>query len=345
MISKKRILKVIDIVFWTIIIVNVIFEISKALITGDISFNTEIPNMLGIREYLIVGGGILFIFLFFTLMSLLKMFYLTIIYIGIRIAYKKYNKEKLDAIDFKNDSYYRDIISNYSPGVLSYIDDFKLDEKDIVATLLSLELKKKIKIEDKIRVVDEKEDNLEENEKYILDKIKNNKIRDINIIAFENKVISDCINNGLIEEKIDIKKKMIKKVLICIFIYALFIIGVNFLPEVFNEIQSYNWGIILLLVIVMFIIFLSMVIFPFTVIVYIKSYYFMNKLNPYIRNKKSKSINLKLEGLRKYIKDYSLLGQKEHKDIIIWDNYLIYSVMLGQNTEIVDEIMKKVKAM
>ena len=95
----------------------------------------------------------------------------------------------------------------------------------------------------------------------------------------------------------------------------------------------------------MIIIFFAMVIFPFTTIVYIRSYYFMNKLNPYIRNKKAKDINLKLEGLRNYIKDYSLLGQKDHKDIIIWDNYLIYSVMLGQNTEIVDEIMKKVNEM
>lgn len=343
MISKKRILRVIDIVFWTIIIVNVIFEISKALITGNISFDTEIPNMLGIREYLIVSVGMLFMFLFFTVVSLLKMFHLTIIYIGIRIAYKKYNREKLESIDFKNDSYYREIISKYSPGVLSYVDNFKLEEKDIVATLMSLELKKKIKIEDKIKLVDENEENLEENEKYILDKIKNNKIKDINILTFEKKVISDCINDGLLEEKTDIKKKIIKKILICVLIYALLIIGFNFLPMAFNNIQSDNW--IVLLLPAMIIIFFAMVIFPFTTIVYIRSYYFMNKLNPYIRNKKAKDINLKLEGLRNYIKDYSLLGQKDHKDIIIWDNYLIYSVMLGQNTEIVDEIMKKVNEM
>ena len=343
MISKKRILRVIDIVFWTIIIVNVIFEISKALITGNVSFDTEIPNMLGIREYLIVSVGMLFMFLFFTVVSLLKMFHLTIIYIGIRIAYKKYNREKLDSIDFKHDSYYREIISKYSPGVLSYVDDFKLEEKDIVATLMSLELKKKIKIEDKIKLVDENEENLEENEKYILDKIKNNKIKDINILTFEKKVISDCINDGLLEEKTDIKKKIIKKILICVLIYALLIIGFNFLPMAFNNIQSDNWIVVFLLA--MIIIFFAMVIFPFTTIVYIRSYYFMNKLNPYIRNKKAKDINSKLEGLRNYIKDYSLLGQKDHKDIIIWDNYLIYSVMLGQNTEIVDEIMKKVNEM
>ena len=35
-----------------------------------------------------------------------------------------WNKHKLEKIDFKNDSYYREIIKKYSPGVLSYIDNF-----------------------------------------------------------------------------------------------------------------------------------------------------------------------------------------------------------------------------
>ena len=300
------------------------------MITGDIDFGNSTPNMLGIKEYLIIIFFMLLMFLFYTIVSLLKMFYLTIIYVALKIAYRKYNKEKLDKIDFKNDSYYRDTITQYSPGVLSYIDDFKIDEKDIVATLMSLELKKKIKIEDKIKVIEENEENLEENEKYILDKIINNKVREINIMTFENKVISDCINDDLLEEKTDIKKKMIKKILICILIYVVVIIGFYALPVLLNGIQSENWVVILLLVTLMLITSLAMFIFPFTTIIYIKSYYFMNKLNPYVRNKKSKDINLKLEGLKKYIKDYSLLDQKEYKDMIMWENYLIYSVILGR---------------
>lgn len=345
MTNKKRVLRVLDIIFWIIIIVSALIEIGKALIAGNISFDNAIPNMFEIKEYLIIIFSILFLFLFYIVVSLLKMFYLTIIYIGIKIAYKKYNKEKLDEIDFKNNSYYREIIEKYSPGVLSYIDDFKIGEKDIVATLMSLELKKKIKIEDKIKVINENSEDLEENEKYILDKIKANKIRDINIITFEKKVISDCINDDLLEEKTDIKKKVIRKVVICILIYALVIIGFHFLPVAFNKIQSDNWAVILLFMVIILIIFLTMFIFPFTTIIYINSYYFMNKLNPYARNKKSKDINFKLEGLKKYIKEYSLLNQKEYKDIVMWENYLIYSVILEQNTEIVNEIMKKINEM
>ena len=64
--------------------------------------------------------------------------------------------------------------------------------------------------------------------------------------------------------------------------------------------------------------------------------------NPYIRNKKSKDINEKLEGLKNYIKDYSLLDEKTSDDITVWEDYLIYSVMFGQNKEVVKEIMEKI---
>lgn len=341
--KQKKMIKWIDITFWTIIIFNCIIEISKALKTGDINWDISMLNMLGIKEYLIMVILAFVIFLFFTVISLLKMYYLTIIYIGIRIAYRKYNKEKLDEIDFKNDSYYREIISNYSPGVLSYIDDFKLDEKDIVATLMSLELKQKIKIEDTINIIDESEENLEENEKYIFDSIKEHNLKDINFITFENKVINDCLNNNLLEEKKYIKKQIIRKILTCMCVYTLVIIGFLCFPFIFNKIQMDNDIIILLLFAVMLIIFFTMAIFPLSVGIYIKSYYFMNKLNPYVRNKKAKEINLKLEGLKKYIKEYTLLDRKKNKDIIMWEDYLIYSVILGQNTKIVDEIMKKIE--
>jgi len=184
--NKKIFITKVDVIFWGIIIVNAIIEISKSLINGDIGVDFTMINMFGIKEYLTLAGIILFLLCFYTILSLLKMFYLTILYVGIRIGYKKYFKEKLDKIDFKNDNYYREIISQYSPGVLSYIDDFKLDEKDIVATLMSLELKHKIKITDNnIEIIDSNEENLDENEKYILVNIENNKLNDISIETFE----------------------------------------------------------------------------------------------------------------------------------------------------------------
>lgn len=342
--SKKNFLAKIDIIFWGIIIINVIVEFSKSFIKGDLGIDISMIEMFGIKEYLMLAGIILFILFFLTIVSLLKMFYLTILYIGIKIGYKKYFKEKLDKIDFKNDNYYREIISQYSPGVLSYIDDFKLDEKDIVATLMSLELKHKIKISNNdIEVIEGDEEDLDENEKYILDNISNNKLKNIDIKIFEKKVINDCKNYNLLEEKKDVKKKIKRKVFACIIAYALISVAFYLFPEIVNKISGDNGIVILLLFAIMLIIFFVMAILPFSTFIYIKSYYIMTKIDPYVRNQSAKEINSKLEGLKKYIKEYSLLDKKEYKDIVIWENYLIYSVILGENTEIVNQVLEKIK--
>lgn len=308
---------------------------------GDINLDAiNTVESLGIKEYASICFFMLFVFSFYIVVSLLKSFYLTILYIGVRIAYKKYNKERLDKIDFKNNSYYRDIISKYSPAVLSYIDDFKLEEKDIVATLMSLELKQKLTIKDGIKIINDSEENLDENEKYIFKKLKNNTLKNINMLEFEEKVIKDCLDYNLLEENKDINKKIIKKVFFSVCIYILIVAGFFNFPTFYNNIPNKNIAILFLPV--MFILFFIMIILPFSTIVYIKSYYRMNKQNPYIRNKQARNINKKLEGLRNYMKDFSQLSKSQYNEIVLWEDYLIYSVILGQNSKIVKEIMKKI---
>lgn len=123
-------------------------------------------------------------------------------------------------------------------------------------------------------------------------------------------------------------------------VYILIVVGFFNFPTFYNNIPNKNIAILLLPVI--FILFLIMIILPFSTIVYIKSYYRMNKQNPYIRNKKARNINKNLEGLRKYVKDFSQLSESQYNEIILWEDYLIYSVILGQNSKIVKEIMKKI---
>ena len=316
-------------------------DMIHAIEIGDINLDAiNMVESLGIKEYASICFFMFFVFSFFIVVSLLKSFYLTILYIGVRIAYKRYSKEKLDKIDFQNNSYYRDIIFKYSPAVLSYIDDFKLEEKDIVATLMSLELKQKLSMKDQIKIINDSEENLDENEKYIFKKLKNNTLKNINMLEFEEKVIKDCLDYNLLEENKNINKKIIKKVIFRVCIYILIVVGFFNFPTFYNNIPNKNIAILLLPVI--FILFLIMIILPFSTIVYIKSYYRMNKQNPYIRNKKARNINKKLEGLRKYVKDFSQLSESQYNEIILWEDYLIYSVILGQNSKIVKEIMKKI---
>ena len=63
----------------------------------------------------------------------------------------------------------------------------------------------------------------------------------------------------------------------------------------------------------------------------------------YKRTQKGKEINKKLEGLKHYLKDYSLLSEREAKEIELWEDYLIYSVMFGQNKKVIEEYEKYIE--
>jgi len=320
--KKRNILKIIDIIFWSIIIIKIAFNIFKLIL--DINTNSPINNSI-----------LVFIAIIFNIIKSILSLYLVIgVYIGFKIAYKKYYKEKLDKIDFKNDTYYREIISKNSPGVLSYIDDFKLDEKDIVATLMSLELKQRIKIQNKIILINETVEGLDENEKYILDNIKNNTINSIDLTTFKSKVINDCLKSSLLVEK----RQKKNNILVCFIIYFLIIGGFTVLVNLFSNIQTDNGLVLLIFMLGLLVIGLVLAIYPFAAIIYLKSYNTMKNLNPYVRSKEAKDINSKLEGLKNYIKEYSLLKDKEYKDLIIWENYLVYSIILGNNTKIVKKV-------
>lgn len=337
MVSNKKILKIIDTIYWLIIMITVIIQCVNTVHIEEININ-EIKSANFI-QYMQLFIGILFIIIFEFFTAIINNFFITIIYLGIKIGYKKYNKEKLEKIDFKNDTYFRDIIPELSPAVLSYIDDFKLDEKDIVATLLELQLKRKININNKIEIRDSNEENLTENEKYVFQNLKNGTLKNINMAIFEQKVVLDCKQKELLMEKQNVKQEIIKKILVGVIMYVLIVIAFYQVPNIYNQLIGKNDNFIVLFFIVMLILFCTMVIYPGKTIIYIKTYYFMNKVNPYIRNKKAKELNSKLEGLKKYIKDYSSMDERKKEEINIWEDYLIYSVIFGENTQIVKDVL------
>ena len=51
--------------------------------------------------------------------------------------------------------------------------------------------------------------------------------------------------------------------------------------------------------------------------------------NKWVKTQKGYDIYTKVVGLKNYIKDYSLLTEKEIEEITIWEDYLIYSIVLN----------------
>lgn len=342
--KKIKFNQILDLVFWSIIIIMTFIE----LYNGGLK-NINISDLQSINfqeitalQYITIVLAIFFVILVSVIFSMFRVFYLTIIYFGVKIANKKYNIERIEKVDIKNDSYYRDILPKYSPAVLSYVDDFKINKEDIVATLLMLELKEKIKIKDEsVVLLDDTIEDLEENEKYILNKVKENTLKDINILEYVSIVREDALKKGLLQEKQGIKKNIKRKIIINIILYLFVMIGFSIIPN-FLIIASDNVAMILGFILLL-VFFALLVFMPYSTIVYISHYKMLNTLDPYIRNDEGKMINLKLEGLRKYLVDFSKIEEKTKEQLVLWEEYLVYSVILGVNTKVIEEVYNKIK--
>lgn len=75
--------------------------------------------------------------------------------------------------------------------------------------------------------------------------------------------------------------------------------------------------------------------------IYLFTYIMKSKMNNYIRTGKGEEINERLEGLKNYLNDYSLMHERDENSLNVWDDYLIYSVIFNQNTKIIKNIYDK----
>lgn len=145
------------------------------------------------------------------------------------------------------------------------------------------------------------------------------------------------MSQGLIENiKFDEQrnKKKIKR-LICMFVISL--ISIIAITPIYSSIQSDMIILYFLINLLVYIVDFTLL-YPIIRIPYLILYKYNIKQTPFIRSKKGNEINKKLAGLRNYIKDYSMLDQKSMEALTLWEDYLIYSVMFGQNKKVSSEL-------
>ena len=271
---------------------------------------------------------------------ILKNLQVILIYFGFRFGINRFKKDKLSEIDFKKyEAYYRDILKNYSPAELSYIDKFEiLPQNDIAASLLSLELNKNIYLDNKIQINNTSTENISSNEKYILDSIEDGKITNLNEDEFTTKVKEDAIRNGLLKESKIEWGKFTKVLILSLSFMALmiFICITLFNDFVSNPTNIADWKLFILMLAILLVLYL-----PISIGIYFNTYIIKMKKNSYIRTKKGEELNENLEGLKNYLKDFSTMHEKDEKSLTLWEDYLIYSVIFNQNTKVIKNIWNK----
>lgn len=288
-------------------------------------------------------------------------FFFSCIYIASKVSSKKVRKTKLSSIDINEyNGYFRDILKEYSVSVLSYIDDFKLDyPSDLIAMLLQMEYKKIISFNEDRITINEYNGELKSSEKVILDSIENGKLKwfgynnleqitkdDINEkptlsitparYLFEEKIKEEGIACGLLEEKEASKKILVKDIVFSIIIYAIAGFVLSSLINYFTSLYEANFVIFILICISC----LFMMFFPFYKLWSLVILYSKIKSDNYFRTKKGEEVNKKLEGLKNFLKDFSILSEREKHEIALWDEYLIYSVLFNHNNAITEKYKK-----
>lgn len=258
-------------------------------------------------------------------------------------------QESMSKIDFiNNKEYYRDILKNYSIVELSYIDDFNIDyPKDIITTLLSLKLKNKITITNNfVNVIDYYDVGLKKTEKYILECIKDGKVRVKHSHDIVKYVEEEAIEDNLIVEADfnsksainNTKLKNFSKVVVFIIIFILFGLAFDMLNK-FNISDD-----IVFILTVMFAFFIMFFFIYISVSSDVMYFYLHKKSKSYVRTDIGEQVNGKIEGLKNYIKDFSVLDKREQNELMIWEDYLIYSILFNQNEKVMNDLSCLVEA-
>lgn len=259
-------------------------------------------------------------------------------------------KENMSKIDFqKEKGLYRDILKKYTPAVLSYIDDYTIEPKtDIPAIILMLEMKGKIEIiNNKIKVINLNSDDLGQSERYILKSINNGKVKIENLSEFKLVIREEAKSSGLIKsfdkemEKIQnlfVVKAILKKlgtVFAFCGILVVIILIINFLIK-----QGIISEIIGVYAVLFFLVFIP--IFNMSRNIFFSS---KNVTKTFIgkRTDEGERLNEKVEGLKNYIMNYTLLSEREKKELVIWEEYLVYSVLFGINVNVIEELSKVIE--
>lgn len=81
-------------------------------------------------------------------------------------------------------------------------------------------------------------------------------------------------------------------------------------------------------------------------IVFIPLYRFIKRIthkvtetkNRYERTNESNILVEQIAGIKNYIDDFSLLSEKEKEHVILWEDFLIYAILLEENENIIKDI-------
>ena len=293
------------------------------------------------------------------------------------ILWKREDKQNQKYNSRKEILYYRDKLYNISPTTISLMKNLIIEEeKDLTATILKLQLNKNILIENnEIRVLSNDTNSLTESEKSLFNIISQDGLNRKNINLWKENSLQEAKSQGYIQntDKEYLKRQLLIKKITSFIVFMLMILVVRFAIYNYNimdkmeavgqelvnaELQDSNisfaefftnnnyshlmvpfvttssMGIIVILCL------LGLIIWPIFHPIYIS----INKvkINQGVlkRTYEGEQLTDVILALKRFIHDFSNLSEAEKKDIVLWDDFIIYAVVLEENNNIINEIFE-----
>ena len=229
-------------------------------------------------------------------------------------------------------------------------------------------------------VIEKDTSSLKESSKFCLDIIKNKTYSGYNVSTWKDLCISDAINDNLIVENgnknlgsfnsLSIFSRWILVLVLSIFIGACYAITPIFhktindynrysettenltendiveLIKTDNEFHDFTYWMyvesipIMVLGTFIFISIIALISMP----IYLKArkvtYKLVDSKDRFSRTRESKVLVEQIAGMKNFIHDFSNLSNKEKENVKLWNEFLIYAVVLEENDSIINDIFK-----
>ena len=307
--------------------------------------------VLFVYIYLLMGIGVPYIFLvgiFENASGIMSMIFIIIavwtiisLFIYVRNIYI-IRKNKIKEI------YIRDVEVEYSPAVLSYLMNNKIEtKKDLPATLLNLCIKNILKIQEskdgKINIIDMK--NKEEVSKLMPDeeyayKMLTEGITSSKINYWKNKVENEYSKYEFSKEHKRFLGEYLIKIYMIIFIGVLLYFVITGKTEIIGRAAE----ILSKTMVTTFVGAWEMLILSGAknILKVIVNRNGMYEFRDTYTKKGAKEYS-RWKSFERFIEDYSLINEREYESMVIWGKYLSYSIALGINKKCDNELYDKIK--
>lgn len=343
------------------IICDVIFLIICFIITMHNSSNKDIELVIEALKGNNIFVVLYIIYLFimsFIFKVFFKCFWLIVIYLAVRISRMKVIKEnnKYEVID--NIEYYRDRFKGITPAEISMLADLEIEtKKDISATILDMYQRQILDFEENNIIIKDETKANRDSEKELLEMIKENNFTMSSIEHWKKTCIEEAKKDGyILEKKKDgkgpnfSKNTKIVNIAAKIFIISL-LIGVVYvmLPQsqstlnALDNIGSTNVSNDIIIKNLIdaspLIITESFTIYSLLILILTPFYRWVRKIfyktievdDRYERTKEGNRLAEQIIGIKNYLHDFSNLKEKEKESIVLWEDFLIYAVVLEEN--------------